>query len=181
MILRITILLIFFAVLVSFLFGRRCFLGVKSWKRSNKVDRETLDLMRSGRDHEAFIERIPKIAERHRRQMKTSFGESLSFQKADLARIDSLIDKAWGDELPSNTDVLVLTFGAYFGETIRRLRGGRWDHDPERGYCLHDVGGVATVYPFEKVAKRFKDSKEHSLALFYRALVKTVEKAAPTA
>lgn len=123
MILRITILLIFFAVLVSFLFGRRCFLGVKSWKRSNKVDRETLDLMRSGRDHEAFIERIPKIAERHRRQMKTSFGESLSFQKADLARIDSLIDKAWGDELPSNTDVLVLTFGAYFGETIRRLRG----------------------------------------------------------
>ncbi len=178
MILKFTILLIFFALLVSMLFGRRCFVGMKSWRRSNKVDEETLALMRSGQDKESFIERIPGIAERHRVQMKASFGERLSYQKSDLARLDSVIDKAWGENLPENIDGLVLTFGAYFGETLRRLRGGYWDFDAERGYCLHDVGGIATVYPFEKVSKRFKDSKEHSLALFYKVLVKSVEKTA---
>ena len=52
--------------------------------------------------------------------MKASFGESLSYQKSDLARLDSVIDKAWGEELPKNVDSLVLTFGAYFGESLRR-------------------------------------------------------------
>ena len=110
--------------------------------------------------------------------MRESFGEKLSYQKSDLARLDTIIAKAWGEELPKNIDALVLTFGAYFGETLRKLRGGRWDHDPERGFCLRDVGGLATVYPFEKVSKRFKDSKEHSLALFYRALAKSIENSA---
>jgi len=178
MILKFTILLIFFGLLVSMLFGRRCLVGVKGWRRANKVDQETLSLMRSGQDKESFIERIPGIAERHRVQMKASFGENLSYQKSDLARLDSVIDKAWGDDLPKNVDSLVLTFGAYFGESLRRLRGGYWDFDADRGYCLHDVGGIATVYPFEKVSKRFKNSKEHSLALFYKALVKSVEKSA---
>lgn len=178
MLLRLLILLICFAVLVGLLFGRRCFVGLKAWKRINKVERETLALMGSGQDHAAFIARIPEIAERHRRQMRESFGEKLAYAKSDLARLDAIIDKAWGEELPQNTDALVLTFGAYFGETVRKLRGGRWDYDAERGYCLHDVGGLATVYPFEKVSKRFQDSKEHSLALFYRALVKKVEKSA---
>lgn len=177
MLLRVTILLIFFGLLVSFLFGRRVFVGAKSFQRSKRVDRDMVKLMRSGEDHAAFIKQIPEIAERHRRQMKESFGEKLDYQKSDLARLDSVIDKAWGEALPKNIDALVLTFGAYFGETLRRLRGGRWDHDDERGYCLHDVGGMATVYPFEKVSKRFKNSKENSLAVFYRALVKTLEKA----
>ncbi len=177
MVLRITILVIFFAMIVSFLFGRRCLVGVKAWRRSSKVDRDTIKLMNSGSDPTSFIEQIPEIAERHRRQMRESFGEKLAYQKSDLARMDAIIDKAWGEELPKNIDALVLTFGAYFGETLRKLRGGRWDHDSDRGYCLHDVGGLATVYPFEKVSKRFKNSKDHSLALFYRALVKTVENA----
>lgn len=175
---KFIILLVLACILVGMLFGRRCFVGVKSWKRSNKVDRETLELMRSGTASEDFIERIPQVAERHRKQMLASFGEKLSYQKSDLAQLDQVIDKAWGEELPENIDSLVLTFGAYFGETLRKLRGGRWDHDPERGYCLHDVGGLATVYPFEKVSKRFKNSKEHSLALFYRALVKSLDKTA---
>ncbi|MFT4641202.1 MAG: hypothetical protein ACI8T1_004539 [Verrucomicrobiales bacterium] len=178
MVLKFTILVIFCGMIVSLLFGRRVIIGVKSWKRSSKIDRETLDLMNSGQDHPAFIAKIPDIAERHRRQMKDSFGEKLNYQKSDLARLDAIIDKAWGEELPKNLDALVLIFGAYFGETLRKLRGGRWDYDSERGYCLHDVGGMATVYPFEKVTKRFKKQKEHSLALFYKALVKTVEKTA---
>lgn len=179
MLLKFTILLIFFCVLVSALFGRRVLVGMKSWHRASKVDRETLALMQSkaASDHRAFIGKIPEVAERHRRKMKESFGEAMAYEKPDLARMDSLIDKAWGEELPQNIDGLVLSFGAYFGETVRKLRGGHWGHDPQRGYCLQDVGGVATIYPFEKVAKRFKNSKEHSLALFYRALVKSVDKA----
>ena len=175
MILKFTIFFIFLGMIIGLLFGRRCLVGVKAWKRSSKVDRETLTLMQSGENQEAFIASIPDIAERHRVQMKASFGESLSYQKSDLSRLDSLIDKAWGDELPKNLDTLVLTFGSYFGETLRRLRGGHWGYEPDLGYCLRDVGGLATVYPFEKVSKRFKNSKEHSLALFYRALVKSLE------
>ena len=175
MILKFTIFFIFLGMIIGLLFGRRCLVGVKAWKRSSKVDRETLTLMQSGENQEAFIASIPDIAERHRVQMKASFGESLSYQKSDLSRLDSLIDKAWGDELPKNLDTLVLTFGSYFAETLRRLRGGHWGYEPGRGYCLRDVGGLARVYPFEKVSKRFKNSKEHSLALFYRALVKSLE------
>ena len=177
MFLRFAILVIFLGVLASLLFGRRCVVRVKSWRRSTKVDRETMALMKSGRDPEAFIQRIPDVAERHRRQMQEYFDENLDYRKSDLARLDSIIDKAWGHELPKNINALVLTFGAYFGETVRRLRGGRWGYDSERGFCLEEVGGMATVYPFEKVSKRFKQRDEHSLALFYRALVKTVEKA----
>ncbi len=176
MLLKFTILAIFLLMVISLIIGRNTVVGIKGWRRARKVDQETLRLMHSGENCDAFIERIPDIAERHRKKMSESFGEKLDYQKSDLARLDAIIDKAWGDQLPKDIEALVLTFGAYFGETLRRLRGGQWDFDAERGYCLRDVGGAATVYPFEKVSKRFKNSKEHSLSLFYRALVKTLEK-----
>ena len=176
MVLRLTLLTILFVVLLCFLFGRQAVLGVLGWRRSTKVDKASAKLMLSGSNHQAFIKEIPVVSERHRIQMNRSFKESLDYKKSDLARVDSIIRKAWGEDLPENIDTLILTFGCYFGETIRKLRGGEWSYDENRGYCLCMVGGSATVYPFEKVKKRFQNSDQDSLALFYTALVKALEK-----
>ncbi len=178
MALRLTLLLVLFGALVCFLFGRQTLLGLLGWRRTSRVDKASAKLMASEGDHETFIKDIPVVAERHREQMNRSFKESLDYRKSDLARVDAIIRKAWGKELPKNLDTLILTFGCYFGETIRKLRGGEWAYDPNRGYCLREVGGAATVYPFEKVKKRFQNSDHDSLALFYTALVKALENSA---
>ena len=173
---RILLLLVLLIVIVSLLLGRNVFRSFKRGVRVSAGEKAMEDLMNSGRDHPTFIAEIPAIAERHREQIQKSFGEKLDYRKSDFARLDTLISKAWGEKLPKNLDRLVLTFGAYFGESIRRLRGGSWDYEPDRGYCLRSVGEAATVYPFEKVKKRFQNGDQDALSVFYTALAKKLDK-----
>lgn len=176
LILRFVLLGFALAALVSLLTGRNVLHQFKHGLRVSRGERAAAKLMRSGKNPAEFIAQIPNWAERHVRLMGQSFGEKLQYQRGDFSRLDAIIEKAWGKELPKDLEAMILTFGAYFGETIRRARGGKWSHDGERGYCLEGVGGAATVYPFEKVRKRFQNGPDDSLALFYSALSRMLDK-----
>lgn len=117
-----------------------------------------------------FIEDIPRQAEKHRELVQRSFGTELSYRKSDFARLDEIIEKGWGHSTPKRIDAVVVGFGCYFGETIRRLRGGEWAYDEGRGIVLRDVGGRAVIEPFDKVRRRFRNGDQDSLSLFYLAL-----------
>jgi hypothetical protein len=146
-------------------------------KASRQYQRGVRDSLWEGSDQSMdaetarrFIDDIPRQAEKHRELMKRSFGVELDYRKSDFARLDEVIDKGWGHSTPKRIDAVVSGFGCFFGETIRRLQGGTWDHDEVRGIVLRDVGGRAVIEPFEKVRQRFRNGDRDSLALFYIAL-----------
>lgn len=172
---RVILLFLIFAGVLAFLLSRKTLHAFRLGLRRSLGERTLLRMMQTGDNAQAFIESIPRYAARHVEQIKKSFREDLHFQKSDLRRLDDVIENAWDNRVPKDIDALVLAFGSYFGETIRRLRGGVWEYDSEKGYCLRDVGGVATVYPFEKVRKRFINGRKESLAVFYQALVKKLD------
>lgn len=178
MILRLILLAILILLIVFLLMGRSTLLSFRQGQRLSAGKRAAAKLMRSAqKDPQAFIDSIPEHAQKHVERMKKIFGESLAFRKADLSTIDRVISKAWDNQVPKEMDGLVLTFGAYFGETVRRLEGGRWDYDPERGFCLREVGGVASVYPFDKIRKRFEHGDKESLSVFFTALTRKLDQA----
>lgn len=127
-----------------------------------------------GDDRQEFIAKIPAFAEMHVSMSKDNFEVALDYSAESLTAIDEIIAKHW-EEPPIMLDQVVLTFGAYVGETIRRQLGGAWMFDEERGYTLADLGGTGTrIYPFSKVQKRFTNGEEDSIAFFYQAICKLV-------
>ena len=125
-------------------------------------------------DPQAFIAEIPKWAETHVEMSKANFDVALDYSEESLYTIDEIISKHW-DSPPVMMDDVVLTFGSYVGETIRRLQGGTWRFDNELGFTLTDIGGAGIrAFPFAKVHKRFTNGEEDSIAHYYRALCKVM-------
>ena len=110
-----------------------------------------------------------KLTERHS-------GVQLGYDEASFAQLDEIIEEGWGGEPPAMLDTTALTFGSFLGESIRRLLGGEWSYDEDKGYHLTQVGGVGmTLFPFDKVKKRFLNGDEDSLAFYYAKIKQVVE------
>ena len=80
-------------------------------------------------------------------------GLALDYSEASLARLDEALTRSHPDgNVPE--DVL-LSCGAYVGETVRRLLGGLWAQD-ERGVAvLQRIGGLElSASPFSWVQRR---------------------------
>jgi hypothetical protein len=125
-------------------------------------------------DPHEFIAKIPEYAEKHVSMSEDNFGVKLDYSPASLRAIDEIISEHW-EETPTFLDQVVLLFGAYVGETIRRQHGGNWTFDEENGYALENLGGTgARIYPFAKVNKRFVNGEEDSIAFYYQAVSKVI-------
>jgi hypothetical protein len=127
-----------------------------------------------GDDPQKFIQQIPEFAELHVAKSKDNFDVSLDYSENSLRQIDEIITKHW-PEPPVFLNQVVMTFGSYVGETVRRLLGGRWEFDADRGYTLADIGGTGSrIYPFAKVHKRFTNGEEDSIAYYFQVVCKIV-------
>lgn len=111
-----------------------------------------------------FIAQIPGWAESQREIANNVFGAKLDYSAESIPKLDQIIKEGW-PEPPVLLDEMVLGFGSYLGETIRRVHGGGWCFDPK--HELHyEVGGIK-IFPFAKVRKRFLNGEEDSLGFFY--------------
>ena len=127
-------------------------------------------------DPEAFIASIPSRAEIHRETMAKNTGEQIQYDEAGIARTDAFISQGWPDGKLMMPDHTISVIGSFVGEGVRQTLGGTWGHTDERGFHLDGVGGGARIYPFAKVAKRFENGMDDSLAFYYSALKQVIER-----
>ncbi|MEH0580204.1 hypothetical protein [Streptomyces sp. B21-108] len=83
-------------------------------------------------------------------------------------------DAVTGALLATDLGPRLFALGAYVGETIRQNLGGRWvtsDDVPnaEMNIALHLPDG-STIWPVQRVIKRFRNGPEDSIAFYGTAL-----------
>ncbi len=110
-----------------------------------------------------------RIAQSHVDSARQEYALNFDYSEESLGWIDDAIAKFHPDGAVQ--DSTVIGFGAYVGETIRRLLGGNWVQD-ERGVALlQRVGGKElSASPFSWVQKRLANGMEDSVATRYSTL-----------
>ena len=133
-------------------------------------------------DPEAFIASIPQLAETHRKIAERESGTPAEYDAQAFERTDAFITAEWSEREMLTPEATLALVGSYVGECIRRLQGGTWGYTAAHGYHLDGVGGNgagggARIYPFVKVAKRFENGMDDSLAHYYWSLSLLLERA----
>lgn len=124
--------------------------------------------MSTPEENSALHAELERIAQSHVESAREQFAINLDYSEATLAQLDEAIAKFHPDGRAP--DDMLLSCGAYVGETIRRSLGGIWIQD-ERGVALlNRIGGIElSASPFSWVQKRFAngmaDSIEHHYGL----------------
>jgi hypothetical protein len=127
-------------------------------------------------DPAALIRKFPAIAEQHANDCRTIFQANLDYSAKSLDEIDRIIEHGWPNGPPKLLDPVVLAFGAYVGETFRRLEGGEWAWHDQFGFSVQKLGGTGTqIFPFAKVTKRFMNGTEDSIGFYYRAVRSVIQ------
>ncbi len=133
---------------------------------------------RTGREQaDSFISRIPEYARLHVEKAASIGGVELEYDEACFEHTDSMIEEGWRGEQPAMLDVVVQTFGSFLGEAIRSLHGGEWDFDEQNQVVyLRGVGPKqVSVFPFDRVRRRFVDGADQSIAAYYRELKQNLQ------
>ena len=127
-------------------------------------------------ENEALQKRIEGLGEVCIETAKTTMGIELGFDEASLLRVDQIIADAWNNEAPSMLEQMVLIWGSYLGESIRRLKGGYWVESDDYGTHLCDVGAPGVkIMPFNRIRARFEVGTEESITFYYQALCKLID------
>ncbi len=126
--------------------------------------------------HEAEGEVYPSIsammeaaAETARKLAESRFGFALDFSEASLAHLDPILAQvsASGDVDEERETKL---WGAYLGETLRRLHGGAWDFTQYPGSAVAMPTVVihgSQIYPLMKVYRRLHMGETERVDAFY--------------
>jgi hypothetical protein len=76
------------------------------------------------------------------------------------------------DPTQSMLDSMITGMGAYLGEVVVRNGGGQWTYHPGQPPAIREAHSRRRLYfPHNKVAKRLTVGPEHSLRLFYEAVM----------
>ena len=111
----------------------------------------------------------------------TSSGYRADFTPASLWEVERFFDEQTSDGqavtgglLSEDLGARLFTLGSYVGEVLRRQLGGRWhgdDADPEAEINVAlNLPSETTVWPVQRVMKRFANGDEDSLAAYGAAL-----------
>ncbi len=124
----------------------------------------------------ALQKRIEDLGEVCINTAETTLGIELEFDESSLLRVDQIIADAWNNETPSMLEQMVLIWGSYLGESIRRLKGGYWVESDEYGTHLCDVGAQGVkIMPYNRIRARFEVGMEESITYYYQALCSLIE------
>ena len=72
---------------------------------------------------------------------------------------------------PAELDSLSKVIGGYFGEVIRRQKGGTWGVHPEQQALGLQFGEGKWIFPPSKAHKRLIDGRDHNLVEFYQVVM----------
>lgn len=126
---------------------------------------------------QAYAEDAVDLAERNFRQQLDFTAGSLEKVESMLQQLHATIPSGFLQRLfkkaPSEEQVVTMSkiFGAYLGETIRKLHRGSWE--------LFDINGADTVslqvgditiFPIARVYKRIRNGSEENVHHYYQAL-----------
>ena len=114
-----------------------------------------------------LLEDIPKAEEWFVQAMSSS-GYSLDGTLESFRELDRFIDeqKRPGGILEGKVGGKLFAMGAYMGQTLIARMGGRWetdDRDPEGEINIAVCMNSGTVWPVQRVMKRFSNGPEDSL------------------
>lgn len=101
----------------------------------------------------------------------------MDFSPASVFGLDIFFDEMWGTEgyahdqedwtATKGQTAVIMNFGCYFGEVLRRRYGGRWLEDPNQPgnplWTTVELPGGHRVFAIAKVFKRLKNGSEDSL------------------
>jgi hypothetical protein len=118
-------------------------------------------------------------ANRYQQEAETFVGimqEMAPSLQLDYSRASIVVLEEWIGQTfdPPGTNYvgprLPVGIGCYLGETIRRTLGGSWSKDgtPELG----GMGEVKSVFPIDRVLKRFERGPEESLLFYYDTIAR---------
>ena len=121
-----------------------------------------------------LLEDIPKAADWFVQAMGSS-GYALDETLESFRELDRFIDeqKRPGGLLDGKVGSKLFAMGAYVGQTLIARLGGRWeanDQDPEGEINIAVHLNCATIWPVQKVMKRFSNGPEDSLYAYGAAL-----------
>lgn len=106
-----------------------------------------------------------------------SSGYAADFSARSLVEVDRFFDEHVKNGVPKKGGLLaadrgkrLFAAGAYVGEVLRRSLGGEWqpdasDPDGEMGLSLV-LANSTTVWPVERVMKRFTNGRQDSIAAY---------------
>src|ERR1700761_1367693 len=124
-----------------------------------------------------LMARIPSYADQHRELIRNAFDFELNFGADSIPTLDEIIEAAWPGGPPALLDEVILGFGSYLGESIRKIHGGNWRFEAEHGLFL-DVGGKnLKIFPFAMIHHRLINGPDDSLANYYSMVRGQVEEA----
>jgi len=84
--------------------------------------------------------------------------------------LDDFIEEGWGAKPKRGTfESMIPAIGAYVGEVLVAHTGTHWIKT-DRGEMAIELGRLV-AFPMNKVAKRFEQGREHSIAHFYQETV----------
>jgi len=121
------------------------------------------------------VEGLRGVAESTARDARLTLGLELDFSPGSLRVLDEAIDRFFRSKEPL-VATTVLSFGAYVGEVVIRSLGGRWQPAAAWDDCaVVDIGPIAEMFPMRRVAKRFEEGEEASLAFWYEAAARAAQ------
>jgi hypothetical protein len=121
--------------------------------------------------------------------MLVTSGYRADWSMASLAEVDRLIEEHSAHGQPKPGGVLeqglsgrLFGLGGYVGETLRRNLGGTWNGDDDDSEAASKVALVlpdgSTIWPVQRVMKRFGEGSENSVADYGRLLESKMKKTA---
>lgn len=129
-------------------------------------DSESLDLEEIGNQDASELR---SNADVFRQGIKESFGVNLRYDRESLEMIDGVIDEGWGSTVPDQLEEVVHAFGAFVGEAMIVVLGGKWMWNLEANeLCVRLSNGIVAM-PFTKVRKRFENGQADSISFFLQA------------
>ena len=116
-----------------------------------------------------FITTIPDHAGKFVQTCKEVFNIDMDYSVQSIKMLDGIIDRAWDGKQPNDIDNMIILFGSYLGEAIKKNHGGEWDYDENFGIVLKNFENwTITIFPFDKVRKKFLEGKDESLTFYYQ-------------
>ena len=123
-------------------------------------------------------EQMAAMAEQHVSASKERLGLDYDYSGQSLQVVDQALAHFHPDGF--SFDMMMHVFGAYVGETVRKLHGGTWHkEDDGTGASLRGVEGKATIYPLIWTAQRVDALKSKmggsEIAGQYAALLESLD------
>jgi len=115
-----------------------------------------------------------QYADLHIDTTKKTLGVVLDYNEESILALDDIISQGWPNPVPLVADPILVLFGSFLGEAMRRVFGGEWV-ETQQGWGLK-INDTVTVFPFVKIRKRLTNGMQDSITYYYQSVKEVVKR-----